>query len=572
MNGYRRHPSGRQLGLLAIVTLVAAACGQGHSSSAAGASTAASQAPAASATPAAATPAAARGGTLTFAVEGSIDTLDPAIAYNTSALPAERLMFQSLIDYDDGTTLVPGLAEAMPTISADGTVYTFTLRSGVKFVKGDGTVLREVVAKDVVASLNRMLDPNLKPTPSPLSGAFFTIIKGAADVVGGKATEASGLKALDDRTVEITLEHASGVFLNLMAMTFAAVVPTELAGTDTEAFSRNPVGTGPFRLAEVKAGESYRFVANEAYWNQDAIRVDEIVYRVNVDANTQLQEVQAGKLDIMGNDIPAGSWDATRLDPRWKDLIRATPLVATNFLWLNTGMTDTPLGNAKVRQAISYAIDKANIQKVIGEGRSVAATQIFPPLMPGHDPTFDPYPYDPDKAKALLAEAGFGSGFTSTLYTDSQDTSKAIVESMQQDLAAIGITVEIIQQPFDVLLSTIQTPKTAPMVYLGWFQDYPDPSDFIDPLFTCATAVAGSSNPSFYCNKEVDAAAAAAFIEPDAAKRLQGYRDVQARIMADAPGVPTDHPATVPLVAKRVIDFSIHPVWFYNLSRYGLGE
>ena len=571
MNRNQRHPPNQLMAALAIAALVAA-CGPSQSSVPPGASGPASEAPASQPPAASATPAATRGGTLTFAVEGSIDTLDPAIAYNTSALPAERLLFESLIDYDDGTTLVPGLADAMPTISADGTVYTFTLRSGVKFVKGDGTVLRDVVAKDVVASLNRMLDPNLKPTPSPLSGAFFTIIKGATDVVGGKATEASGLKALDDRTVEITLERPSGVFLNLMAMTFAAIVPTELAGTDTEAFSKNPVGTGPFRLAEVKAGESYRFVANEAYWNQDAIRVDEILYRVNVDANTQLQEVQAGKLDIMGNDVPAGSWDATRLDPRWKDLIRATPLVATNFLWLNTGMADTPLGNAKVRQAISYAIDKANIQKVIGEGRSVAATQIFPPLMPGHDPTFDPYSYDPDKAKSLLTEAGFGSGFTSTLYTDSQDTSKAIVELMQQDLAAVGITVEVVQQPFDVLLGTISTPKTAPMTYIGWFQDYPDPSDFIDPMFTCATAVAGGSNPAFYCNEEVDAAAAAAFVEPDAAKRLQMYRDVQATIMADAPGVPTDHPASVPLVAARVIDFAIHPVWFYNLARYGLGE
>ncbi len=290
----------------------------------------------------------------------------------------------------------------MPTISADGTVYTFTLRSGVKFVKGDGTVLRRVVAKDVVASLNRMLNPNLKPTPSPLERRLLHDHQGSHGRrrrQGHRGQPAS--RRSIDRTVEITLERPSGVFLNLMAMTFAAIVPTELAGTDTEAFSKNPVGTGPFRLAEVKAGESYRFVANEAYWNQDAIRVDEILVpgqRRREHAAPGGPGRQAGHHGQRRS--RRGSWDATRLDPRWKDLIRATPLVATNFLWLNTGMADTPLGNAKVRQAISYAIDKANIQKVIGEGRSVAATQIFPPLMPGHDPTFDPYSYDPDKAKA----------------------------------------------------------------------------------------------------------------------------------------------------------------------------
>ncbi len=562
-----RHPP-RLLALLVAAALAAAACG----SSASPAPGDPTSAPATQAPVATDAPPATGGGTLTFAVEGAIATLDPAIAYDVSALPAQHLMFETLVDYDAGTTLTPLLAEALPEISADGTVYTFRLRDGLKFVKGDGSVVRGVVAQDVVDSLNRLLNPNLTPTPSPVSGAFFTIIKGGQAVVDGTATTATGLRAIDDRTVEITLEQASGSFLNVLAMPFAAVIPADLAGTDTDAFSADPIGTGPFRLAEVKPGESYRFVKNEAYWAPERQLVDEILYRVNVDANTQLQEVQAGKLDIMGNDIPTGSWDAVRNDPRWAPLIRATPLVATMFVWLNVGMTDTPLANVAVRQAIAHAIDKANLQKVLGEGRSTAATQIFPPAMPGHDPAFDPYPYDPAKAKELLAEAGFGDGFSTTLYTDTLDTSKAIVESVQRDLAAVGITVEIVQQPFDVLLGTISTPKTAPMTYIGWFQDYPDPSDFIDPLFSCVTAVEGGSNTSFYCNEEIDAAAAAANVEPDPAKRLAMYRDVQARIMADMPAVPTDHPTAVPLVAERVTNFAIHPVWYYTLERYGLSE
>jgi len=564
------HPP-RRLAVLVVVALLTTACGSSQSSAAPSGQGTAPPSQAPNATPSG-TPAAAHGGTLTFAVEGAIDTLDPAIGYNTNAMPAERLMFESLLDYDDGATIVPSLAEALPTISSDGTVYTFTLRRGVKFVKGDGTVLREVTAKDVVASLNRLLDPNLKPTPSPVAGAFFTIIRGGRDVVDGKASEATGLKAIDDRTVEITLERASGSFLNVVALPFAAVVPTELAGTDTDAFAKAPVGTGPFRLADVEAGQAYRFVRNEAYWNPASQLVDEIVYRVNVDANTQLQEVQAGKLDIMGNDIPAGAWDGVRNDPRWKDQIASLPLVETNFVWLNTGMTDTPIANVKVRQAVGHAIDRANIVKVVGEGRSTAATQIFPPAMPGHDPAFDPYPYDPAKAKALLAEAGFGSGFSTTLYTDSSDTSKAITQSMQQDLAAVGITVEIVQQPFDVLVGTISTPKKAPMTYIGWFQDYPDPSDFIDPILSCVTAVQGGSNYAFYCNEEVDALAAAANVEPDPAKRIAAYQEVQARVLADAPVIPTDHATAVGLISKRVTAFAFHPVWLFTLARYGLSE
>lgn len=574
MSTRRLHRAGGLPALIAAAALVATGCGSGQPSTAPTATGGgpATQAPVGTATPAAATPVGGGGGTLGFAIEASIKTLDPAIAYDSSALPAVNLLFERLVGYDSGTTLVPQLATAMPTVSADGTVYTFTLRSGVKFVKPDGSVLREVTAKDVVASLNRLLDPNLKPTPCPVAGAIYTVIKGAADVVAGRTTEASGLRAIDDHTVEITLVHASGAFLNVMAMTFASIIPADVAGADTEAFSKAPVGTGPYLLREVRAGQSYTFVRNPAYWNPGRQHVDTIDYRVNVTANTQLQQVQAGQLDIMGNDIPAGAWGSVRADPRWSDLVHVQPLVATEFLWLNTGMTDTPLANEKVRQAIAYAIDKDNILKIVGEGRAVKATQIFPPPMPGYQESYDPYPRDVGKAKALLAEAGVATGFRTRLYADTLDLDKSIVQSIQQDLAGIGITADIVQQPLDVLVGTIFVPKTVPLTYIGWAQDYPDPSDFIDPILSCATAVKGGSNASFYCDPQTDALAAAANVERDPATRIKKYRDVEARIMAAMPGVPIFYPVSAPLVAERVTGFAIHPVWLFDLASYGLTQ
>ena len=139
--------------------------------------------------------------------------------------PAERLMFEPLLAYDPGTKLVPLLADGMPTVSADGKAYTFKLHTGVKFVNPDGTVAGEMTADDVVDSINRVLDPNLKPTPSPVASGFFGNIVGAADVIAGKATTASGIKAIDASTVEFDLVNADATFLNVLATPFASVLP-----------------------------------------------------------------------------------------------------------------------------------------------------------------------------------------------------------------------------------------------------------------------------------------------------------------------------------------------------------
>jgi oligopeptide transport system substrate-binding protein len=505
-----------------------------------------------------------------MAIEGDIASLDPSQAYDTSSYPVIHLLFDSLIAYGPGTDLQPGLAEAMPTVSADGLTYTFKLRSGVKFVKADGTALRDLTADDVVYSLNRILDPNLKPHPSPVGGAFFSLISGGGDVVAGKSKAATGLKAVDPLTVEIKLREANRAFLNILAMSFGSIVPKELAGADTTAFSSAPVGTGPFYLSSYKKGEVAVLKRNPLYWQTGVPKVDTVEYRLQVNANTQLQQVEAGQLDIMGNDIPAGSFSATVNDPAFKDQVVRTALVATNYVSMDTSGPNKALANVKVRQAISYAIDKQNIIKV-ANGRGIEADCIFPPQFASFDPTCNPYPYDVAKAKALMKDAGYEAGFETQLFTDTQDLSKAISEAIIQDLGDIGIKVKLVQQDFNVLVGTVTTPHAAPLVYVGWFQDFPDPSDFIDPILSCATAVAGGFNNAWYCNKEVDALAAKARAEQDETTRVGLYKEVQKMIMADAPWVSTTHPDQVLLRSKRVQGQIVHPAWYIDLATVGVG-
>jgi peptide/nickel transport system substrate-binding protein len=518
----------------------------------------------------AASPAAASGGTVSMGVEGDIASLDPSQAYDSTSIPAVHMLYDQLLEYDAGTTLHPGLATDMPTVSADGLTYTFKLRSGVKFVKADGSALRDLNADDVVFSLNRILNPKLTPHPSPVGGAFFTLIAGGQAVIEGKTKAASGLKALDPLTIEIKLREPNRAFQYILAMSFGSIVPKELAGDDTTAFSAAPVGTGPFYLASYKKGEIAVFKKNPFYWQPGVPKVDTAEYRLQVDPNTQLQQVQAGQLDIMGNELPAGAYTATVKDPAYKDQIVRSALVATNYLAIDGSGPNKALADVRVRRAISHAIDKQNQIKV-ANGRGVEAHCIFPPQMVAFDTACNPYPYDVEKAKALMKEAGYEKGFKTQLFTDTTDLSKAYATAIVQDLGDIGIQAELVPQDFNVLIGTISTPHQAPLVYIGWFQDFPDPSDFIDPILSCATAVKGGSNASWYCNKSVDELAAKARGTSDDATRVSLYREVQQKIMADVPWVPTTHPEYVIVRSKRTSGPILHPAWWYDLTTVAVG-
>ena len=561
----RRRTFRRPISFVASCMLLAlSACGGQVASESTEASADAGAPPPASGEPA------AGGGTLSIAFEGDIASLDPSQGYDFISWPAERLMFETLVGYSRSTDIVPLLAAEMPEVSDDGTVYTFTLREGVNFVKPDGSIHREMTADDVVYSLNRILNPNLSPAPSPVGGSFFALIDGAQAVLDGDADEASGLVAVDDRTVEITVTNADLTFLNILAMPFASVVPADLAGDDTEAFAAEPVGTGPYTLESYTVGESASFVLNEHYWGEPPANGG-VEFRFGVDANTAVQQVEANQLDIMGDPIPSGVITSLRDNPDYEDRLVEVEQIVMSYLSMDTTQPDDgPLSDVRVRQALSYAIDKENILQ-LQRGRGVVADCIYPPAMPGHNSDCAPYSYDPARAMELLDEAGYADGFESTLYTDPSEDSTAIAQAIQQDLAAIGVDIEIVTQEFDVLIGTVTTPHEAPLVQIAWIQDFPDPSDFYDPILSCAAAEAGF-NISWYCNEDNDALAAEAKGLQDLEQRLAMYQELEEAVMADAPLVPLLHPSVDTFLSERVTNFAPHPVWFVDLAAYGVSD
>jgi len=554
-----------------VVVLVAAAC-QAQSNAPSTGPTSEASAPSTGGTSGAPSGSAAaqpstipQGGTLSIGWNGEIQWLDPALGYDVTSWPAERLVFEPLLAYDAGTTIVPLLADGMPTVSSDNRTYTFKLHSGVNFVNEDGSVLRPMTADDVAYSINRVLNPKLKPNPSPVQSGFFGNIEGADAVIGGTATTASGIKVVDPATIAFTLVKPDQTFLNVMATPFASIVPKELAGNDATAFSAKPVGTGPYLFKSYTKGQGATFVKNPAYWQQGQPYLDAIDYRTGQDDIGMLQQIEAGTLDLMGDPMPPAQFTDVTTNPDYKDQIVHHTLVNVDYVFMDTQMPNNgPFSNVKVRQAVNYAIDKDAILQIT-HGAGVAAQCIYPPDLSSFDSSCNPYPHDVAKAKQLMQDAGFGSGFETKFYTDTTDPDPQIGASIQQDLAAIGIKTNIVSQEFATFLDTIETPHAAPIGWVGWFQDYPDPSDFIDPILSCASAVKGGANAALYCNKDVDTEAATAKGEPDPATRIAAYKDIQNRIMADAPWAPFRTQEWYTLVGKGVGGFAIHPVWQYDV-------
>jgi ABC-type transport system substrate-binding protein len=554
--------SGRLFTLAVAVALLASACTPAAST--APTSPAGTTSPVTSGGPAG-TPGIPTGGTLSIGWNGEIQWLDPALGYDVTSWPAERLVFEALLDYDQGTNLVPLLADGMPTASADGKSYTFKLHSGVNFVKADGSVLRAMTADDVAYSIARNLDPSIKPTPSPVGAGFFGNIVGAADVLAGTAAIPTGIKVIDPATIEFDLEKADPTFLNVLATPFASIVPKELAGKDATAFSAAPVGTGQFLFKSYNKGQGASFVRNPAYWQAGLPYLDAIDYRTGQDDNAMLQQIEAGTLDLMGDPFPPAQFTDVTTNPEFSSQVQHATIANVDYVFMDTQQQNGgPFSKLEVRQAVNYAIDKDAILQIT-HGAGLLATCIYPPVLPGYDASCNPYPRDVDKAKSLMQQAGYADGFDTKFFTDTTDPDPQIGASIQQDLAAIGIRTEIVSQEFATFLNTIETPHTAPIGWVGWFQDYPDPSDFIEPTLSCATAVAGGANAALYCNPQVDTLMAQAKGEQDKAKRLQEYQQIQTMIMADAPWAPFRHQEWYTLVGKRVGGYTIHPVWQYNV-------
>ena len=491
-------------------------------------------------------PNAKSGGNITVTYKDDVATLDPAIGYDWQNWSMIKSLYDGLMDYEPGTTeLRPGLAESYE-ISDDGMVFTFKLRDGVQFHNG-----RVMTADDVKFSLDRVTNPK---TQSPGAG-FFGSIAGYEAISSGETESLSGVKVIDDQTVEITLSRPDATFLHVMGLNFASVVAKEAVEAAGADFGKTAMGTGAFKLADWTIGQKLVFAKNENYWREGLPYLDTVTFEVGQEPIVALLRLQSGEVDVPGDGIPPAKFQEVMNDPAQAARVIEGGQLHTGYITLNVKMP--PFDNVDVRKAVNMAINKERITQVIN-GRAVPATQPLPPSMPGYTEGYEGYAYDPDAAKALLADAGFADGFETELFVMNTDPNPRIAQAIQQDLSKIGIKASIQSLAQASVIAAGGEPDQAPMIWSGgmaWIADFPDASNFYGPILGCDGAVQGGWNWSWYCNADIDAMAVKADSMTDPAKvdeRLKMWSDVYMKVMEDAPWVPVFNEQRYTMKSERM--------------------
>ena len=487
-----------------------------------------------------------QGGTMIVTYKDDISTLDPAIGYDWQNWSMIKALFNGLMDYEAGTyNLEPDLAKSF-TISPDGKIYTFKLREDVKFHNG-----RKLTAEDIKFSIERAINPK---TQSPGQG-FFWSIKGFDEMVAGKTTQLSGMTVIDPYTLKIELSRPDATFLHVMAINFAFAVPKEEVEKYGQDFGKHPVGTGAFKMKEWKLGQHVAYERNPDYYKTGLPRLDKVVFEVGQEPTVALLRLQRGEVDILGDGIPPARFLQVKNDPKNADLIIEGGQLHTGYVSMNVRVK--PFDNKKVRQAVNMAINKDRVCKIINN-RAVPANQPLPPAMPGYDKEYKGYAFDPAKAKALMAEAGFPDGFTTELYANNTDPNPRIAQAIQRDLAEIGIKAEIKTLAQSTVIAAGGEEDQAPMIWSGgmaWIADFPDPSNFYGPILGCGGAVKGGWNWAWYCNDKLDALAAKADAMSDPAVKAERedlWRSIFVQLMDDAPWAPVFNEQRFTMRAARL--------------------
>lgn len=504
------------------------------------------------------TVAAQDGTTLVITSISDVNSLDPAIGYDTVSWGVNFLVYRSLVGYDDaGVDIVPTLAESY-SASDEGLKFTFILRDGVKFSNG-----REITADDVKYSFERLMNPN---TGSP--GTFiFEVIEGAPEYLAGKADSISGIKVIDPRTVEFTLSQPEWTFLKRLALPFASIVAKEGVEAAGDQFGRQPLGAGPFVLTSWESGLRLTFERNPNYYREGYPKVDNVTIDIGVDPSVMVLRVENGEADTSLDFVPQADYPRIAEDAALKDHLILSPTPNIWYLAYNT--REAPFDDARVRQALSMAIDRERIIQILN-GRGVAADGLFPPNLVGNNPDLPPLSYDPEGAKALLTEAGYENGLSTQIYTFTDPQTDAVVQAIIQDWGQIGVQTEFISLEFSQLLDIMYSdnPGQMPVLYISWYADYPDPSNFYQPLLKCGSA----NNTGGFCDEALDSMEQAAALLPPGDERWAAYGALEAALNEALPWAFVMHGRNFFYTSTRVTGVTPHPTAGLNFETVSVNQ
>ncbi len=474
-------------------------------------------------------------------------SLDPAAVTAVNDFRILVNLYEGLVRYKSGTLEVaPALAESWD-ISEDGTEYTFNLREGVTF--HDGTPFNAEVVK---FNFDRMLNedhPYHNTGPFPLA-FFFSAVQETT--------------AVDDLTVKFTLNEPYAPFLSNLAYPTGLLVSPEAVKQHGEDIGRNPTGTGPFKFVEWKSNERVVVDRYADYWG-DPAGVQAVVFRPITDANTRVAEMLAGGIDMMVEVPP------TALSQFQGDDFAIVEQAGPHVWFLILNAKEGPFANKLVRQAANYAINKEAIVNDVLEGTADVAAGPTPPAFAwAYNEELDPYPYNPEKAKELLAEAG-AEGAELTFYVTEGGSGMldpvAMGTAIQADLAAVGLDVKIETYEWNTFLGEVNPglEGKADMAEMAWMTNDPDTLPYL-ALRTDAWPENGGFNSGYYSNEKVDELLEKARTATSQDERAALYREMQTIVQEDAPWVFVANWKQNAVTNDRVDNFDLEPSFLLHLQ------
>ncbi len=498
--------------------------------------------------------ASAQAKTLVYCSEGSPEGFNPSLyTAGTTFDASSRPIFNRLVEFERGTTkIVPALAESWE-VSGDGLEYSFKLRKGVKFHSTKNfTPSRDFNADDVLYSFNRQLKAD--HPYHKVSGGAYEYFNGM-----GMPDLLKSVDKVDDHTVRFVLTKPEAPFIANMGMDFASILSAEYADKMSKAgtpenVDLNPVGTGPFQLVAYQKDAVIRYQAHPDYWAGKA-KIDKLIYAITPDPSVRYQKLKAGECHVMPYPNPA-DLEAMRKDPDLKLLEQEG--LNVGYLAFNT--EKSPFTDRRVRQALNMAVDKSAIIDVVFQGAGKAAKNPIPPTIWSYDDSTKDYPYDPVKAKALLAEAGVKNLETNIWAMPVQrpynPNAKRMAELIQADWAKVGVTAKIVSFEWGEYLKRSKAGEHD-TVLLGWTGDNGDPDNFLYVLLGCDAAK--GANRARWCHKPFDDLLRKAKQISDVKERTRLYQQAQAVFKEEAPWITIAHSVVFMPVRKEVQDYKIDP-------------
>jgi len=481
---------------------------------------------------------------LKLAAISDIPTLDPAVGYDVESWMFEQMIFDTLVRYSDaGVDLVPDFASAWES-SPDATRFTFHLRRDARFTNG-----RIVTSADFKYAIERVLDPATRSKGME----YYRAIVGAEDFAAHRAKSVTGIETPDAWTIAFHLTAPDPIFLQKLAMPFAAAVPREAVEKWGEDFSRHVVGSGPFMLKQWIGGQRIVVVKNPGYFIKGSPQLDAVVEAIGVSEDLQWFKFEAGEIDV--SNIPSAVFPYVMKTPHLRDLTLRIVTVTTRYMGMNCRMP--PFTDERVRRALNYAVNKPKLIAVLN-GRGIVANGVMPPGLPGYDPHLAGYPYDPARARELLEEAGLGHGFEATLWMPADQTMMILGQSIQQDLELVGVHLRLKAVAFAPFLEAIRQPQTVPLFFSGWEADFPDPANFLEVLLSRRQWRA--NNDAFFSDPRVEALLAQAAPLSDLARRYAIYRAAERIVVSDAPWVFLYYPITYEIQQPWVHGYVLNPM------------